>query len=420
MDEGRGAPEMSGPDGLAAAPERLAAMGIARRPGLGGSSVREAERELEQAASEQDVIDLTAADTHAFPAPNWVLEAFMDAASGNGRTYTPYRGDPGVREAVAANLGRLLGVPLDGARNIALTPGTQAALLCALAAVVSPGDAVVILDPDYMSNERLVRFLGGNPVRVPLDWESKPGTAELDQEALAGAFAAEPVAVLFSNPNNPTGSILGGDTLARIAELAARHGCVVVADELYSRLVYDDRPFVHFATLAQALPGWITTIGPSKTESMSGYRVGVAVGSDGLIDRVEDVMSSAVLRAPAYAQHTLVRWAAADQQFVLERVRRYQELRDEAVSRLNSNGVTSVTPSAGTSYLFPSYLARDAHSDQQVALALKRRAGIVVNPGYQFGDRGVGHFRICIAQDRRVLEHCLDAIATVLGEELAV
>jgi aspartate/methionine/tyrosine aminotransferase len=392
-------------------------MGISDRRGLNGSSVRRAERELELAASEYEIVDLTAADTRTFPAPNWVLEAFMDAASGGGRTYTPYRGDAGVRHAVAANLSSLLGVPLNGSENVALTPGTQAGLFCALAAVVSPGDAVVILDPDYMSNERLVRFLGGTSIRVPLDWETNPGSAEIDLEALTRAFAARPVALLFSNPNNPTGSILGPVALNAIAELADRYGCLVIADELYSRLVFDDRPFTHFAAIGERPHGWITTIGPSKTESMSGYRVGVTVGPAWLIDRIEDVMSSAVLRAPAYAQHTLVKWGTADVQFVGDRVRRYQELRDLAVARLNANGVTAVTPSAGTSYLFPRFTT-EGRSDQEVALALKRRAGILVNPGYQFGDRGVGRFRLCIAQDQGVLQRCLDAIAAVLAEEL--
>jgi aspartate/methionine/tyrosine aminotransferase len=247
-----------------------------------------------------------------------------------------------------------------------------------------------------------------------LDWESNPGTGEVDADALAQAFSLGPVAMMFSNPNNPTGAVLSTATLELVAELAAKQRALVIADELYSRLIFDDRPFVHFATMESVSDLFVTTIGPSKTESMSGYRIGVTVGPPWLIDRVEDIMSSSVLRAPAYAQHILVKWAASDSEFVRERVSKYQALRDIAVERLNVRGVMSVTRSAGTSYLFPRVLGGNL-GDQEVALVLKQRAGVLINPGYQFGDRGVGSFRLCIAQDQHVLETCLEAMVEVLA-----
>jgi len=158
----------------------------------------------------------------------------------------------------------------------------------------------------------------------------------------------------------------------------------------------------------------VTLLGPSKTESMSGYRVGVAVAPPAIIDRMEDVQSVTALRAPAYAQHTLARWLVDDVALVEERKREYQKLRDYTVTRLRQTGLIEVVPSGGTTYLFPRVVGVDA-SDQEVVLCLQDKAGVIVNPGYQSGPRGAGHFRVCFAQDLAQYERVLDRICEALG-----
>jgi aspartate/methionine/tyrosine aminotransferase len=207
--------------------------------------------------------------------------------------------------------------------------------------------------------------------------------------------------------------------LEAIAGLVQTSGATAIVDELYARLVYDQRHFLHFSELMPLDGRLIITLGPSKTESMSGYRVGVVVGPHWAIDGIEDVMGTVALRAPAYAQHTLVNWLASDVDFVRRRVTEYQNLRDSAVEQLNDSGLVSVALSGGTSYIFPRVVDPNV-GDQQLARALKRRAGIVINPGYQFGSRGLGHFRICIAQSPAALELCLKSMIKVLAAGEAV
>jgi len=131
------------------------------------------------------------------------------------------------------------------------------------------------------------------------------------------------------------------------------------------------------------------------------------------------VQSVTALRAPAYAQHTLVRWLAEDHDFVRRRVADYQQLRDLTVARLSAAGAGArlrVVPAAGTAYMFPRVVGVAA-SDQEIAARLVREAGVVVNPGYQFGPAGEGHFRLCFAQDEagwmRALERILGVIAAL-------
>ncbi|GAA4323301.1 pyridoxal phosphate-dependent aminotransferase [Pigmentiphaga soli] len=396
-----------------AAPARIRRLELPEHSPLAGMSLRAGERQLEaNAARLGPLVDLTYADTVRFPPPGWAIESFTAAATRGGLTYTPYRGDAGVRARVAGNVARFLGMPVAAEGELILTPGSQAALYVALASLVERGDKVALVDPDYLTSHRMLRYFGAEVVSIPLWWENAE-SATLDLDALESAFRSGVRLFLFSNPNNPTGTVHGPDTVARIAALALQHGAFVVADELYSRLVYDGRPFCHIASLDGMKERTVTLLGPSKTESMSGYRLGAAVAPAPILQRMEDVQSVAALRAPAYAQHTLVHWLADDRELVAERIGQYQALRDTAVRRFQRSEVLRVVPSGGTSYLFPKVVGVAA-SDQEIALRLQNDAGVIINPGYQSGARGTGHFRICFAQEEQLFARKLDDIVGVL------
>jgi aspartate/methionine/tyrosine aminotransferase len=381
--------------------------------GAGLESVVAAERELEARARElgRPLLNLTYADTKRFPPPPWALEAFTRAAGGGGPTYTPYRGDAEVRQRVARSLAAFLGRPVDPERDLILTPGSQAALFTILAAMLETGDRVILADPDYLAYERLVTFLGASVDRLDLHLAGGSGT--FDAEQLRGLVVANTRCIVLSNPNNPTGAVLSAEAVELVADVAREHELIVVIDELYSRLIYDERPYVHLGTLEGMAERSVTVLGPSKTESLSGYRLGVAVAPAAMIDAMEDVLSVAALRAPAYAQWALVHWLVDDEQFIRARVADYQQLRDVTVERLGASSAIDVVVPGGTAYAFPS-LTDPAVSDQDVALALIDQAGLIVNPGYQFGSNGRGSFRICFAQEERAWEQALERISHTL------
>lgn len=397
---------------LPSAPSAVQRLDLPEAAAYAGRSVRAAERELEAARSALPVLDATYANTHRFPAPAYALEAFSRAARGEGMTYTPYVGDSGVREILSANIETHLGLTATGTMGTILTPGTQGALFLALSAVIEPGDLVILPDPDYLSTERTLRYLGAEVAHVPVVYEDIDGRPVLDGDVLASLAARGPKLFIFSHPNNPTGAVYADSTLEQIASLAIEHDFLILADQLYCRLVYDNEEFTHIANLPEMAKRTITTLGPSKTESLSGYRLGVAVAPNELIDRMEDIQSITALRAPAYAQHVLAHWLAEDGDYVRERTLEYAALRDVTVERLNDSGVFSVSRSWGTSYLFPKLLV-DA-SDQEVAIAVKEQAGVVVNPGYQFGPRGTQHVRLCIAQDEAEWDAALGRMIEVV------
>lgn len=377
-----------------------------------GLSLRAAERELEEISYDGNVLDATYANTHRFPPPDWVIPTFVEAASGAGMTYTPYRGDRGVRDAVSQNVTDVLGVPTDEGIGSILTPGTQGALFVALAAILDPGDVVLLPDPEYLSTERMIRYFGATVVRIPVLFP-KEGRPILDEAALEAAAALHPKLMVFSHPNNPTGLIYEDSTLEAIAKFAEQENFYVIADQLYCRLVYDGSKFTNFAALDGMKERTVTLLGPSKTESLSGYRLGVGIAPEDLLRRMEDIQSCTALRAPAYAQHILSRWLVDDQDFLETRIKEYQALRDMTVTAINASDVMRVRTAYGSAYVFPELLVNA--SDREISIALKRDAGIVVNPGYQFGLRGIGHMRLCFAQEESAWESALERILDVVG-----
>jgi aspartate/methionine/tyrosine aminotransferase len=379
-----------------------------------GKSLGESEREiLLWPTPDGDILNLTYADTHSFPPPPWALEEFVRAANGAMSSYTAYRGHLPVLQEVAINLSEFIGIRIDPERQILLTAGSQAGLFAALAVLVEEHERVALLDPDYLSTERMLRFFGANVHHVPLEWREDPPTVDLQE--LERAFKAGARLFVFSHPNNPTGAVFPLETLEEIAELIRKYDAYVLVDELYARLVYDDRPFYHLISLPGMRDRCVTSLGPSKAESMTGYRIGVLVVPSSLANAIEDVIAITSIRAPSYSQFILRRWLKDDRAFMAERIRVYQALRDQTVGVFQGIPGVWVCRSNATSYVFIN-TAKLGYPDQVVARHLLDTAHVVVNPGYQFGPRGIGNVRICFAQNPTTWESRLIQIAGALKQ----
>jgi len=376
-----------------------------------GMSVRAADRSLGLDGGSRGLLDTTHFDTVRFPPPAWAAAAFAEAAADGALAYTPYRGHPAVLDHLARTLGPVLGVPLSPADNLALTPGTQAGLFTTLSALVDDGDLVLVADPDYLFNERILAFLGARVRRIGIVDDG--ASAALDLDALERACRDRPRLLLFSHPSNPTGAVYGEETLARIAQLAQERDFRIVVDSLYSRLVYDSAPFAHLIAQPGMLDRCVTLLGPSKTESMSGYRIGVTIGPPDVLEAVESVLSATSLRAPAYAQQLMRRWWADDAGWVAARVTELRRLHDSTIEAFRRVPYLRVRSAQATAYLFPDVSALGL-PDHVVAGRLQRDARVIVSPGYQFGPAGVGHFRVCFARDETEWQDALDAIVDVL------
>lgn len=379
-----------------------------------GMTVREADLSLGLNGAGGGLLDTTHFDTVRFPPPDWAVSTFAAAAADGTMAYTAYRGSDEVRRVCARSVSGLMGVDIDPSRNIAITAGTQSALFAVLSAVVDEGDVVVLADPEYLFVERMLAFLGAEVRRLPFVSTTsglQPDLDQLDQHGSAGIKL-----FITSNPNNPTGTVLSPESVARLAQLAVRDDFLVLIDELYARLVYDDVPYTHLAAQPGMADRTITLLGGSKTESLSGYRVGVVVSSAPVIDAVEQTLAMLCLRAPAYAQHVLTKWLVDDGDFVAKRVSELHDIQRSTIEQLLTVPGLVVAAGSGTAYLWPDVSGLGI-SGLEAARVLQEKAGVVVSPGYQFGPSGINHFRICYARDEREWAAALERMTAALRGE---
>ncbi len=343
-------------------------------------------------------VDFSHGDVDAFEPTPGSYDAFSNGVRAGGKqAYTEYRGSASIRSDVAERVAAFTGAPVNANDEIIITPGTQGALFLAVAATVTNGDKVAIVQPDYFANRKLVQFFGGEIVPVILGYEGTDEDAGINLNDLKQAFEAGAKVFVFSNPNNPTGVVYSKTEIDAIAKLAKAYGATVIVDQLYSRLRYEGTSYTHLRALSERPDNLITIMGPSKTESLSGYRLGVAFGSAHLIDRMEKLQAIVSLRASGYNQAVLTTWFNEPAGWMDKRIALHQAIRDDLVSSFRGAGLPVRVPQAG-SYLFPKLPALTVAPNDFVKL-LRHQAYVIVTPGSEFGPHSLDCVRLNFSQD---------------------
>ncbi len=330
---------------------------------------------------------------------------------GGAQAYTPYRGRRSVLEHVAEKLSAFNGVKIDPAENLILTPGTQGALFLAMGANVMPGDKVAIVEPDYFANRKMVEFFGGVLCPVQMRYENVSGKSGIDLAELESAFKDGAKVFLFSNPNNPVGCVYSHDEICAIAALAKKYGASLIVDELYSRQIYSGVEYTHLAPQKDVPENVITIIGPSKTESLSGYRLGAAFGNAATIERMEKLQAIMSLRCSGYNQAVFFTWFSEPEGWMPARVAEHQRIRDDLLKIIAGAEGVSARPTDGGSYLFVTIPELDVSLHAFIRI-VRELAGVTVTPGTEFGPQFLHQFRINFSQDH---DKAVDAMKRLLA-----
>ena len=360
-------------------------------------------------------VDFSHGDVDAFEPTPSSLDLFIEGVQiGGKQAYTEYRGSQSIRENVAQKLAHFTGSTINADKNIIITPGTQGALFLAMGSTVARGDKVAIVVPDYFANRKLVEFFDGEVVPIQMDYFNTDTRAGLDLTQLENAFKSGVKLFLFSNPNNPTGVIYSHDEIRGIAELAQQYGATVIVDELYSRQIFDDRTYTHLCAQHTVDPeNVITIIGPSKTESLSGYRLGVAFGSEKIIERMEKLQAIVSLRAGGYSQAVLKSWFSEPEGWMTERIAQHQAIRDDLMAKLRAAEGFKVRATEAGSYLFPRLPELDVTINEFVKI-LRIQAAVTVTPGTEFGPQYTDSFRINFSQNHQAAVEAIERIIKVV------
>lgn len=360
-------------------------------------------------------VDFSHGDVDAHePTPGAFDEFSAGVMRGGSQAYTEYRGALDIRDELAPRLADFTGADVDARDGLIITPGTQGALFLAIASTVSRGDKVAIVQPDYFANRKLVTFFDGEIVPVQLRYgEAGPDEAGLDLEELEAAFQSGVKLFLFSNPNNPAGVVYSPEEVSRIAALAEQYGATVIVDQLYSRLRYEGVTYTHLRAVSTASENVVTIMGPSKTESLSGYRLGVAFGSKTIINRMEKLQAIVSLRAAGYSQAVLKTWFNEPEGWMEERIARHQAIRDDLVALFRGiPGCTLRVPQAG-SYLF-ARLPELTVAPGDFIKALRLQAGVIVTPGTEFSPHCADSIRLNFSQDHAASVAAIERLATLV------
>ena len=343
-------------------------------------------------------VDFSHGDVDAFPpTPNSDLtwnEGFNNGAS---QAYTEYRDSADIRNKLAIHLGNFTDCPIDSNSELIITPGTQGALFLALGATVASGTKVGVVEPDYFANRKLVKFFGGEVVPISLNYKNPELKNSPDINQIEKAFQTGTKVLVFSTPNNPTGLVYSRATINKIGVLAQAYDVTVIVDQLYSRMLYGEEQYTHLRACEVKPKNLITIMGPSKTESLSGFRLGVAFGTSTLIERMESLQAIVSLRASGYNQAALNTWFEEPSQWLEKRIKEHEIIRDELIQVFKSANLLTITPQAG-SYLFPQLPELTVSLHDFVRL-LRIQANVIVTPGSEFDPKCQDSIRLNFSQD---------------------
>lgn len=370
-------------------------------------------------AAGQDVIGLAAGEPD-FDTPEHIKQAAIQALADGKTKYTPASGTAELRQAVCDKFKRDNGLEYKPGQ-IVVGNGAKQVLFNALLATVNSGDEVIIPAPYWVSYPDMVQIAEGTPVIVPASMEQG---FKLQPDALEAAITPKTKWVILNSPSNPSGAGYTRAEMKALTDVLMKHPHVMVmADDIYEYLVYDDFTFV---TPAEVEPGLmdrtLTVNGVSKAYAMTGWRIGYGAGPLALMKEIASLQSHSTSNASSISQEATVAALNGTHAFLKEWVPVFQRRRDLVVEKLNAiDGIVCPVPE-GAFYVFPSCAGLMGkktpkgdvlENDLQFSAYLLEEALCAVVPGSAFGAEG--HFRISYATSDASLEKACARIAEAVS-----
>lgn len=362
-------------------------------------------------AAGRSIVDLSGGEPD-LPTPSPVTDAAIAALHNGFTRYTTSRGLLELRAAIAGKLAEDNGIHVDAATGIVVTPSAKHALFVAMMTILDPGDEIIVPSPGWHSYRALAHLVGARAVAAEL---SGADGFRLTKDILARARTNRTKAVLVNTPNNPTGRALSRDEVAVISDFVTEHDLLVITDEIYETVRYDERPHLSIAALPACAERTLTVNGLSKSHAMTGWRLGYLAGPRDLIAEAVKVQEHTVSCATSFVQHAAVAAFADTDDAVRLMVAEYARRRDMVVPALDGLAGISCPAPDGTFYAFPDIRGAGRGGSAEFAEWLLREAGVAVVPGNAFGPGGEGHVRVSFAVPTEVLADALHRMTTALA-----
>ena len=324
--------------------------------------------------------------------------------------YTPNRGLPELCRLVSAKLEDFIGVTYSPEREMIMTMGVSQGLDLALRSIINPGDEVIIFEPCYVSYRANIEMLHGVAVSVETKFEED---FAIDIKRLKQAITSRTKAILLNYPSNPTGISINKQKLTEIAELAKAHDLIVLSDEIYSSISYDNK-HVSITSLPGMKERTIYLNGFSKSHAMTGWRLGYIAGPEFLVSAMLKIHQYTALCAPTMAQYAAIEAIENGEHDVQKMITEYVRRKNFIVNRFNEAGLPCRMPN-GAFYVFPNITPTGLGS-RDFAMKLLDSKSVAVVPGSAFGKAGEGYIRCSYATSMENIREALNRIEAFVKE----
>ncbi|MGG1396481.1 aminotransferase [Bacillus salipaludis] len=355
------------------------------------------------AASMEGVISLGVGEPD-FVTPWNIREATILSLEQGITSYTANPGLLELRQEICKYLNNRFSVEYNPKDQVIVTVGASQAIDLAFRAILNQGEEVLIVEPAFVAYAPLVALAGGKPVPVST---SPDNGFKVTPEQIEAAITEKTKAILLCSPNNPTGSMLTREDLTELAKIVEKHDLIVVSDEIYAELSYDET-FTSFAAIDGMYERTILINGFSKGFAMTGWRLGFLAAPVEFVEVMLKIYQYTTMCAPHMLQIGAIEALRNTFHEVEEMRKSYRRRRNFMVQALNEIGLDCHVP-GGAFYVFPS-IRSTGLSSEQFAEELLIAEKVAVVPGNVFGESGEGYVRCSYATSMQQLQEALKRI----------
>lgn len=366
------------------------------------------------ASEMEDVISLGVGEPD-FDTPWNIREAGIYSLEQGRTIYTANAGLKELREEIRHYTLRKYGLQYDAASQILVTVGGSEAIDVGLRSILEPGDEVLIPEPSFVCYTPCTIMAGGVPVPIATKEENE---FKLTKEELEAAITDKTKVLIFPFPNNPTGAIMTREDMEDLCKIIIEKDLFVISDEIYAELTYGGGRHVSIASMPGMYERTLVINGFSKAFSMTGWRLGYAMGPKALLKQMTKLHQYAIMCAPTLSQYAAIE-AMRNCDVEVENMRQeYDHRRRLVLKMLTEMGVPCFEPK-GAFYVFPC-IKKFGMTSEEFAQKLLMEKHVAIVPGNAFGDSGEGFLRISYAYSQENLKIALGKMAEFVKElELA-
>ncbi len=358
-------------------------------------------------AQGQDIVHMEIGEPD-FPTAPHVVEAGKRALDTGFTKYGPTQGDPELREAVAEHISVTRGIPVDESQ-VVITPGAKPILFFSMLALLEPGDEVLYPNPGFPIYKSVIGYCGAKPVPIPLV-EDRGFSFDLD--CFRDRLSDRTKMVILNSPQNPTGGAIPADDIRAIAELVRGRDLIVLSDEIYNLIAFDEKP-TSIAAVEGMTEKTIILDGFSKAHRMTGWRIGYGVFPKRLVDVICLLQVNSASHTASFTQRAAIEALHGPQDGVREMVAEFRRRRDFIVDAFNAIPGFRCAKPGGAFYAFPNVTAAGLGS-AALADRILQEAGVACLDGNAFGEYGEGYLRFSYATALDRIETAVERIHAMM------